>query len=95
MRERRYNPGIAVAAIPGGSFVHSMWLCGNCLLRTRRGSEAIHVTGSAHRTIRSDYIIWQCDLKEERSTITEAYSRIHSEVDKVENYLRERHDIPG
>ncbi len=88
MRERRYNSGIAVAAILGGSLILSLWLPAFSLLRARRGAETIHVTGSAHRTIRSDYIIWQCDLVEERSTITDAYTRIHSEVGKVDDYLR-------
>jgi hypothetical protein len=88
VREVKYNPGVAIAAILGVSFMLSMWLLGNCLLRSRRGAETIHVTGSAHRTIRSDYIIWQCNLVEERSTITDAYTRIHAEVGKVNDYLR-------
>jgi hypothetical protein len=48
----------------------------------------ITVTGSSQKDIRSDYAIWSGSFSAESKVLSEAYSRIKDESEKVKSYLK-------
>lgn len=87
MRDLRSISNMVVASILGVTAIISVSILTNALIRVKRAGELIHVTGSAHKIIRSDYIIWQSTITEEKPTVAEAYAKIKADAAQVQAYL--------
>lgn len=87
LRDRRASSNVLVAGILCVTVIASMLLATRALMRIKRAGELIRVTGSAHRTIRADYIIWECTVTENRPQVADAYTRIKADVARVQTYL--------
>ncbi len=81
---------IIVAAIAGVTAVTCVTILTGAYTRTRRAGELIRVTGSAHRTIRSDYIVWECTVTEESPTVSLAFNHLHSDIERTVTYLTKK-----
>jgi uncharacterized protein len=70
---------VAAAAIFGWSYSKS-----------KKGDEAITVTGSAKKRIKSDLIVWSASITAQSTQISDAYKQLADNVPKVKNYLIEK-----
>ena len=55
-----------------------------------RESQVITVTGSSHRNVRSDLVVWNAVVKVEASTIAEAHGRLERDFGRVKAFLEGR-----
>ena len=77
------NGGVALAI---GLILSSM-IFGWFFAKSRKGDEAITVTGSAKKRIKSDLVVWSAEISYQAGQINEAYSRISGDIPKVKQYL--------
>jgi hypothetical protein len=70
---------VAAAAIFGWSYSKS-----------KKGDEAVTVTGSAKKRIKSDLIVWSASVTAQSTELSEAYKQLADNVPKVKNYLIEK-----
>lgn len=66
---------------------------GSCVLgrglgQIRRPEEAITVTGSAKRPIRSDFVVWRVSVAIQSPSISAASTELRSETNRVRQFLR-------
>lgn len=61
---------------------------GRGLGQIRRPEEAITVTGSAKRPIRSDFVIWRASVGIQSPSITTAANELRTEANRVRQFLR-------
>ncbi|MFA4984708.1 MAG: SIMPL domain-containing protein [Candidatus Omnitrophota bacterium] len=73
---------IAVATI-----VSSVILSQGFLKVMKFSREAITVTGSANRDIRSDYIVWKCSFSRTEAELETAYRKLNRDLTRVKQYL--------
>lgn len=78
-----YNSGIALAiglvlssAILGWSYAHA-----------KKSDEAIAVTGSARRRIKSDLVVWSAGVSTQAPKLADAYRQLSDEVPRIKQYL--------
>ncbi len=57
----------------------------------KRGNDVITVTGSARRTVRSDYATWSGNFGDNNMSLTEGYKKVLANQEQVRAYLRSRH----
>lgn len=74
---------IAVATIAA-----SLILSQGFLKVIKFNQQVISVTGSAQKTITSDYITWNCAFSRREATLSDAYRKLGSDLQKVSQYLR-------
>jgi len=55
--------------------------------RSKKGDEAITVTGSAKKRIKSDLIVWSASVTAQSGQLSEAYKQLSDNVPKVKKYL--------
>lgn len=77
------NGGVALAI---GLILSSM-IFGWFFAKSRKGDEAITVTGSAKKRIKSDLVVWSAEISYQAGQISDAYSRISGDIPKVKQYL--------
>jgi hypothetical protein len=70
------------SVIPSWAFLHSKKL-----------SQAIQVTGSAKKRIKSDLMIWNVSVTAESASLAEAYGKLSRDVEKTRTFLI-RHGVP-
>ena len=63
------------------------------VMRVKRGGDAITVTGSARKPIRSDFIIWRGSVGAKAESMQLAYPDLKRYTERVQTYLKEK-NIP-
>ena len=76
-------PGIVLAI---GLIIAAM-IISNTWRNVSRSNVNITVTGSSQKDIRSDYAIWSGSFSAESKVLSDAFTSIKSQSDKVKNYL--------
>lgn len=74
--------GLALAA----GLVFTALILANAWARISE-SQVISVTGSAHRNVRSDLVIWRANFSAEAPTLLEAQQRLQADLGKVTTFL--------
>ena len=72
------------------ALVLSAWILSRSWVRVRSSDEIVSVTGSARRSIKSDFIIWNGTLSRTAKTPSAAYTALQSDVTKTRAYLVKR-----
>ena len=83
--ERNYwfNAGVALAV----GLVMSSLIFGYFYSKTKKGDEAITVTGSAKKRITSDLVVWSSGVAVEAASVTDAYSQLSGVIPHIKQYL--------
>ena len=55
--------------------------------KTKRGDEAINVTGSAKKRIKSDLVVWSAGVSCQSPQLSDAYKQISDNVPRIKKYL--------
>ncbi len=55
--------------------------------KTKKGDEAITVTGSAKKRIKSDLVVWSAGVSSQSAQLTEAYRGLSESVPRIKQYL--------
>lgn len=72
------------------SLVTSSLIAAKAIGNLQQARNALVVTGSAKRPIRSDYIIWRLSVSSQQPTAKEAYQDLKRQTDRVQAYLKEQ-----
>lgn len=78
-----FNIGTALAL---GMIISSLIL-GWTYSRTKKGDEAITVTGSAKRRITSDLVVWSAGVSAQAPGLSEAYKQLSESTPRIKEYL--------
>ena len=81
-----YNAGVALAI---GLVLASM-IFGWFYSKTKKGDDAITVTGSAKRRIRSDLVFWSAGVSAQSAQLSDAYRQLSESVPRIKLYLLEK-----
>jgi uncharacterized protein len=85
---RRNTPfALIAAAVVSVAAVACAWILGTSFVQAR-ASQTLTVTGSARRSIRSDFIIWSAVVTQRGADQVAAYKALKPSVDKTVAYLR-------
>lgn len=87
MQELRNNNYFAGAVVLAIGFVLSALIFGWFFASSRRGDEAITVTGSAKRRITSDLVVWNAGVSAQSAQLTDAYGTLSQSIPKIKDYL--------
>ena len=63
----------------------SLWA--SAVRNIKRADDALVVTGSAKRSIKSDYIVWRVAIASQQPTAQAAYQQLQSWKDRIQKYL--------
>jgi hypothetical protein len=77
------NAGVALAI----GLVLSSIILGWSFAKTKKGDEAIAVTGSAKKRIKSDLVVWSASVSSEAPQLAEAYRQTTESLPRVKQYL--------
>ncbi len=77
------NAGIALAI----GLVMSSIIFGWFYSKTKKSDEAIAVTGSARKRIKSDLVVWSAGVSSEAPQLAEAYRQTTESIPRVKQYL--------
>ena len=55
--------------------------------RTKKSDEAITVTGSAKKRIKSDLVVWSAGVSAQSAKLTDAYAQLSSGIPRIKEYL--------
>lgn len=77
---------VVIAVILGGSFIIATSIATKGFIDVK-GSNSITVTGSAKQQIKSDLIVWRGSFTAQTPTMSEAYTKLKVDLDKVKSYL--------
>ena len=78
-----WNGGVALAIGLVLSSIIFGWFYSN----TKKGDEAIAVTGSARKRIKSDLVVWSAGVSSEAAQLAEAYRLTTESIPRVKQYL--------
>ena len=83
--ERKYwlNAGVALAL---GIVVASI-IFGWFFANSRKGDDAITVTGSAKRRITSDLVVWSAGISVQSGELSAAYTQLSNNIPRIKQYL--------
>lgn len=77
------NAGVALAL----GLVMSSLIFGWFYSKTKKGDEAISVTGSARKRIKSDLVTWSAGVSSQAAQLSEAYRQTTESIPRVKQYL--------
>jgi hypothetical protein len=77
------NAGVALAI----GLVVSAVVFGWFYSKTKKGDEAITVTGSAKKRIKSDLVVWSAGVTAQSPQLTDAYKQLSDGIPKIKQYL--------
>ena len=77
------NAGVALAIGLVVSSVTFGWFYS----RTKKSDEAITVTGSAKKRIKSDLVVWSAGVTAQSPQLTDAYKQLSDSIPKIKQYL--------
>src|SRR5687768_13872699 len=78
-----FNAGVALAI----GLVMSSVIFGWFYSKTKKGDEAINVTGSAKKRIKSDLVVWSAGVSAQSPQLTDAYRQLSDSVPRIKQYL--------
>jgi uncharacterized protein len=78
-----WNAGVALAI----GLVMSSLIFGWFYSKTKKSDEAIAVTGSARKRIKSDLVVWSAGISSEAPQLAEAYRQTTESIPRVKQYL--------
>lgn len=78
-----FNAGVAIAI---GLIISSL-IFGWFFAKSRRGDEAITVTGSAKKRIKSDLVVWTAGVSSQAGQLSDAYGRLSQDIPRIKEYL--------
>ena len=78
-----FNAGVALAI---GLVVSSM-IFGWFFAKSKKGDDAITVTGSAKKRIKSDLVVWSAGVSVQSPQLQEAYKQLSDGVPRIKQYL--------
>lgn len=83
--------GLAIFSL---ALVVSAWMGAGAIRNLKRGDDALVVTGSAKRAIRSDYIIWRISVSSQQPNAQAAYQELKGWTERVGRYLKDA-EVPA
>jgi hypothetical protein len=78
-----FNAGVALAF----GLVISSLIFGYFYSKSKKGDEAITVTGSAKKRITSDLVVWSSGVAVEAPAVTDAYAQLSGVIPRIKQYL--------
>jgi hypothetical protein len=78
-----FNAGIALAI----GLVISSVVLGLSYTRVKKGDEAVTVTGSAKKRIKSDLVVWTAAVTFQASQLSDAYGQLSNNIPRIKQYL--------
>jgi hypothetical protein len=78
-----FNAGLALAV----GLVMSSIIFGWFYSKTKRGDEAITVTGSAKKRITSDLVLWNAGVSAQGPALADAYKQLSDSIPRIKQYL--------
>lgn len=77
------NAGVALAI----GLVLSSIIFGWFYSKTKKSDDAITVTGSAKKRIKSDLVVWSASVSAQSAKLTDAYGQLSESVPRIKQYL--------
>ena len=71
------------------ALIISSFMWAGAIRNIKRVDDALVVTGSAKRPIRSDYIVWRIAISSQQPTTQAAYQQLKGWMDRVQTYLKQ------
>jgi uncharacterized protein len=84
----RFPQLFAGLTLLSASLIVSSFLWAGAIRNMKRVDDALVITGSAKRPIKSDYIIWRVALTSQQPTSQAAYQQLTGWIDRVQGYLK-------
>ena len=81
-----FNAGLALAI----GLVVSSLILGWSYTNKKDGNEAIAVTGSAKKRIKSDLVVWSAGVSYQAPVLADAYSQLEENIPNIKKYLVEK-----
>jgi hypothetical protein len=81
------SPVFPSALALGVAIVAAAALLGNAAMGIANSRSLLTVTGSAKRTIRSDYIVWRANVSATSPDVQSAYAKLKADAEAVRRYL--------
>ena len=81
-----FNAGTALAF---GLIISSIIL-GWSYTRIKKGDEAITVTGSARKRIKSDLVVWSAGVSSQSAKLADAYRQLSDNIPRIKQYLQSK-----
>ena len=78
-----FNAGLALAI----AFVVSSIIVGWSYTHKKSGDEAVNVTGSAKKSIKSDLVVWSAGVSYQAPQLSEAYKELTNTIPLIKKYL--------
>lgn len=78
-----FNAGVALSI----GLVLSSIIFGWAFMKTKKVDDAITVTGSARKRIKSDLVVWTAAVTYQASTLADAYRSLSGNIPRVRQYL--------
>lgn len=78
-----FNTGVAIAI----GLVLSSAIFGWFFAKSKKGDDAITVTGSAKKRIKSDLVVWSAGVSSESAQLSDAYKQLSENVPRIKSYL--------
>jgi hypothetical protein len=81
-----FNAGTALAI----GLVLSSLILGWSYTRVKKGDEAITVTGSARKRIKSDLVVWSAGISSQAPKLSDAYHELSENIPRIKQYLHSK-----
>lgn len=78
-----FNTGVAIAI----GLVLSSAIFGWFFAKSKKGDDAITVTGSAKKRIKSDLVVWSAGVSSQSAQLSDAYKQLSENVPRIKSYL--------
>jgi hypothetical protein len=72
------------------AIITAAFVSGNAIQAAKKADDILTVTGSAKKTIRSDYITWRLSVTSEQSTRQQSYQEAQRYTARIQSYLQEK-----
>ncbi len=83
MKNHWFNSGVALAI----GLVLSSLIFGWFYSNAKKGDEAVTVTGSARKRIKSDLVVWSAGISYQAPQLSDAYRSLSENIPRVKQYL--------
>jgi uncharacterized protein len=88
-RREHFPQLLAGLALISAAMIVSSVMWAGAIRNIKRVDDALVVTGSAKRPIRSDYIVWRISISSQQPTTQAAYQQLKGWTNRVQGYLAE------
>jgi uncharacterized protein len=69
------------------AIIMAAFISGNAIQEAKKANDVLTVTGSAKRTISSDYITWRLSVTSDQPTLQQSYQEVQEYTAKIKSYL--------